>query len=249
MGIKIKQTGIKPKNLSKEIKRRGRAAAAEAGRAISEGLRQEVLARIPQGDRWLELYRRALTFLEDKQGTSWVVAGIAPTKLTYLPAETTQIAFSGTGPIADVMRPHIWTVDTLPAIAGGYRLSAVIRPASKSEMNSHREKLEKLLPEIRKKLKEAGATLENGFPHIKGRQVIDLRFLQLRLEHGLGGFPRVPHMKPAARAAKNKAHAWVSARKATIQKVLDGGGGTEAEVMDDNLKKLLENWRAKDFAR
>jgi hypothetical protein len=249
MGIKIKQKGVRPKNLKKVIQARGRAAVSEAGRAISEGIRQDVLARIPRGERWLELYRRALTFLEDADGTSWAVAGIAPTKITYLPAETTQLVLSGEGAIADVMKPYIWTVDTLPAIAGGYRLSAVIRPASKSEMNAHREKLRPLLPEIRKKLKEAGATLENGFPHIKGKQVIDLRFLQLRLEHGLGGFPRVPHMKPAARAAKNNSFKWVAAHQATIQKVLAGGTGTDATVMDDRLKKTLENWRAKDFSR
>lgn len=249
MGIKVKHSGVLPKNLKAEMQRRGQAAAAEAGRAISEGIRQEVLKKIPRGEKWLDLYRNALTFLESKDGTSWAVAGISPTKLTYLPAETTQLRLTGEGPIADVVRPHIWTVDTLPSIAGGYRLSAVIRPASKGEMDSHRKKLEKLLPDIRKKLKEAGATLDSGFPHIKGKQVIDVRFLQLRLEHGLGGFPRIPHMKPAARVAKNNSAKWVGANKATIQKVLAGGEGSTAEVMDDRLRMMLEQWRAKDFSR
>ena len=247
--MRIKVSGD-PKTLKKRMLERFQAAKKVHGRALAKGLLEEVIKRVPEGEAWLKLYRDALRYLESTDGERWAVAGVSPTKLTTVPADATQIKFlDGGGKIIDVLRPFVWTVDTLPAIAGGYKADVVIRHASPSEMDGHRKKLRPMLPELVESLEAAGANVIDGFPRVNGTVLMDLKFLQLRLEHGLGGFPRVPHMKPAARAAKNKAHAWVSARKATIQKVLDGGGGTEAEVIDDNLKKLLENWRAKDFAR
>lgn len=243
MGIKVTHSGLNPKKLKQVFHQRIKAAGSEAGRAISAGLRDEALKRIPKNEKWMRLYRDALTFLESKDGSSWAIAGVSPTKLTTVPAESTQIKITGSDDISMIVRPYIWTVDTLPAIVGGYKGGAIIRPASKSEMSKHRESMRRRLPEIRKRISEAGGQLIDGFPVVQGKQLIDMRFLQLRLEHGLGGFPRVPHFTPASRQAKNKGRDWVNKHKAEIQQILKGGDGSKAEVMDEALRKLLNRWR------
>lgn len=244
MGIKVRHSGLNPKKLKSLIHQRIQKAGSEAGRAISEGLKEEVLKRIPRGEKWLEIYRDSLTFLENKSGTSWAIAGVAPIQLTTAPAESTQIRFTGNDPVAAILKKYIWTVDTLPAISGGYKADVIVRPASKSEMEAHREKLARALPEVRKQLQEAGAQIIDEFPVVLGKKLLDLRFLQLRLEHGLGGFKRIPHFKPASRKVKNDAKKMVGGRKGKIQQILAGGEGSDAEVMSDSLNKLLKQWRA-----
>jgi hypothetical protein len=224
------------------------------GRAIAEGLKGEVLkrARLRSADgsyamstEWIKLYREAIRFLESKDGRRWAVAGVSATKLTTTPAESTQIKFmDGGGRINDVVRPYIWTVDTLPAITGGYSGDVIVRPASEAEMTAHRETIRPELPRIVEQLESAGAQVIDGFPAVNGTVLMDLKFLQLRLEHGLGGFARSPHWKPSARQAANKGREWVAAKGAEIKKALKTGEVPEPDhLMSDSLEKLLERVR------
>lgn len=230
------------KKFQKDGMRRVRAAQKVAGRAIAEGVLKEVLDRVPKGEKWLDLYREALRYLESPDGERWAVAGVSPTKLTTVPADATQIKFpDGGGSLVDIVRPFIWTVDTLPAISGGWPGNVVVRPASTLEVNKHRETVRPELPRIIEQLQNAGANVIDGFPVVNGQVLMDLKFLQLRLEHGLGGFPRVPHWKPAARQAANKAEEWVNAKKAEIEDAMEKGKVNDPEhTMEPGLEKLLE---------
>lgn len=233
------------KEFKKQTLARVRAAQRVAGRALSESFLEEVVKRVPRGEKWLDLYREALRSLESPDGQRWAVAGISPTKLTTVPASSTQIKFmEGGGKVIDVVRPYVWTVDTLPAIAGGYRGDAIVRPASESEMAAHRKTIRPELPRITEQLKNAGAQVIDDFPVVNGTVLMDLKFLQLRLEHGLGGFPRSPHWAPAARQAANKAKKWVAGASTDIRAALESGVTPEPEhTMSGSLEKLLKRFR------
>ena len=249
--------------LKNELTKRVREAGVVAGRAIAEGLKDEVLARIPRGtDKWLDLYRDAIQFLESRDGANFqaqggrkkvikdfAVAGLSRTKLTTVPAESTQIMVKGSSTAAAILAAHNpWTVDTLPAISGGTPAEAEVRPASESEMESHRSRLRPLLPAIINQLQSAGYTVTTGeFPRIAGKVFMDLRFLQLRLEHGLGGFKRTPHWTPAARQAANKAREWVQGARGEIQAALDGEGIEKGKTMSVELQGRLEKRRKKTW--
>lgn len=251
MKARVRRKGS-PKGFKKKVLARVRAAQKVTGRAIAEGLTDEVLkgAQLRDGGvetnkQWIKLYREAIRFLEGADGQRWAVAGVSPSSLTTVPAAATQIKFmSGGGRVIDVVRPYVWTVDTLPAIANGYKADAIVRPASESEVSAHRETLRPELPRIIEQLENAGAQVIAGFPTVNGAVLMDLKFLQLRLEHGLGGFPRSPHWTPATRQAANKAKEWISAKRGDIQKALETGKVPKpSHEMSKTLEKMLERVR------
>ena len=235
--------------LKKELTKRVKAAGGVAARAIAQGLQDEVVSRIPHGDKWLDLYRDAITYLETNAGDEFAVAGLSQTKLTTVPAESTQIKIIGQSAVALILAQHNpWTVDTLPAIQGGLPAESEVRPASISEMESHRARLRPILGGVLDQLDRAGAMVVPGeFPTIGGKVYMDLRFLQLRLEHGLGGFPRTPHWLPAARAAANKADSWVEAEGGQIKAALDGKPVANGDVMPNALEARLRRKRKKTW--
>ena len=69
----------------------------------------------------------------------------------------------------------------------------------------------------------------------------------MRLEHGLGGFPRVPHWLPAARRAANKAKAWVSAEAPAIERALAGDPPPDVPEMTKALETKLAKKRDKTW--
>jgi len=235
--------------LKRALTRRVKAAGTIATRAVAEGLKDAVIDRIPRGEAWLELYRDAITYLENAEGTQLSVAGLSETKLTTVPAESTQIKIIGTSIAALILAQHNpWTVDTLPAVSGGLPAESEVRPASESEMVAHRERLRPVLVDVLNKLARAGVTVLPGeFPTIGGKVFMDLRFLQLRLEHGLGGFPRTPHWLPAAREAKNKATKWVNVDRAEIADALEGKPIAAGDLMNKALEGRLKRKRKKTW--
>ena len=97
--------------------------------------------------------------------------------------------------------------------------------------------------EILKRLRAAGAPFADVFPRFQ-RELVDLPFLQLAIEHGLRGFPRVPHWTPAVRQASNQAGRWVAARSAEIESALTGDSLPPAEQkMDRALERKLAKRR------
>lgn len=243
--IKITTTGGIPKTFRRDVHKRARAAATAAGRAIAKGIQEDVQERIPKGEKWLDLYRDAIKFLENDKKDEWAIAGLSRTKLTTVPAESTQIKIGGSNPIAIEMAKHNpWTVDTLPPISGGIPAEAEVRPASPAEMDGHRRRLREVYADLVSKITKLGATVTDGVkPSINGKVFIDLVFLQMRLEHGLGGFPRVPHWLKTARAAKNQAPRWVAAAGREIREALAGGRLDEVDKLTEDLRKRLEKRR------
>ena len=246
--FKVTKTGGIPKSFQREVKRRARAAATVAGRAVAKGIQEDVQKRIPRGEKWLDIYRDAIKYLENEEGNEWAVAGLSRvTKLTMVPAESSQIMFFGKEPVSRVMEKYgPWTVDMIPSISGGHRGYAVVRVASSGEVDAHRNRLREIFPTIKSQLEGKGATLlDDPFTRLaEGTYFYDLVFLQMRLEHGLGGFPRVPHWLKTARAAKNQAPAWVADARGEIKRALAGGRPEDAEErLDPVLKKRLEKLR------
>lgn len=251
MKFKVTKKVRGPKNFKKEVQRRVRAAATVAGRAIAGGIQKTVLNKIPSGEKWLDLYREAIQYLESRTHDAWTVAGLSPTALITVPAESTQIKIMGgenASVVANILAGHNpWTVDTLPAISGGIPAEAEVRPASTSEMAAHRLRLSGVLAAVIEQLQSAGAQVSDGFPQIGGKVFIDLVFLQMRLEHGLGGFPRVPHWLPAARQAANKSKGWVAAERPAIERALAGEPLPDVPEMSKALETRLAKKRSKTW--
>jgi len=243
--IKVTTTGKLPKNLQRDVMKRVRAAGTVAGRAIAQGIQEDVRKRIPRGEKWLDLYRDAIQYLEIDSKDEWAIAGLSRTTLTTVPAESTQIKIGGSSPIAAELAKHNpWTVDMLPPVSGGIPAEAEVRPASVTEMDGHRRRLREVYADVVNKITQLGATVTDGVkPSINGKVFIDLVFLQMRLEHGLGGFPRVPHWLKTARSAKNQAPAWVANAGREIREALAGGRLDEVDKLADSLRKRLEKRR------
>jgi hypothetical protein len=207
---------------------------------------------IPRGQRWLDIYREAIQFLESRDGASWAVAGLSPIELTTAPAEFTQIKVKGgnnVSVVANILAGHNpWTVDTLPGMSGGIPAEAEVRPATAGEVQAHRERLQVALPGIIDRLHDAGAQLTDDFPRFGGLVLVDLPFLQLAIEHGLRGFPRAPHWAPAVRQAANKATGWVSAERPQIEAALRGEPVPQPEhELDRTLEKRLAKRRTESW--
>jgi hypothetical protein len=250
---RLRLTKRNAKKFAKESPARIGRARAEVGRALSKRIAEEVKKLIPNRPGWFEIYRNAIEYVENSDATEWAVAGLSRTKLTKVPAESTQVKFGGTTPIAKVMRRHNpWTVDTIPGIAGGYSMEAEVRPASKTEIESHRARLRAVLPDVKRELTDAGAVvLEGEFPTIAGEVFVDLVFLAKRLELGLGGFRRIPHWLKVARAAQNKAGladgGWVDDEaKSRVRAALRGHPVRDTAKKTDSatIKKLEQRRRS-----
>lgn len=208
----------------------------DAERIVARGVSQEVAAhvrqKIPSGG-WYNIYRNAITYFSVDDGRLWAVSGLWPTEFSTFPAETTLVIFeveeglpddSPIRKIGNVMKGREpWPIDQIPAISGGYRLTATGRPASEKDVETRREALLKERAQIIDDLVEAGAqVLPNMFPVISGTVYADVAYMAQALEHGLAGLKRVPHWASAFLAAKNKMGAWIAGKSGQIQAALDG---------------------------
>ncbi len=248
MKFKVTKKITGPKSFKREVQRRMRAAARVCGRAVAAGLQEEVVKRIPRGQRWLDIYREAIQFLETPDGSSWAVAGLSPIELTTVPAETTQVKVKSgktASVVANILAGHNpWTIDQLPGMSGGIPAEAEVRPATADEVQAHRRRLVSARDGILDRLNAAGAQITDDFPRFGGLVLVDLPFLQLAIEHGLRGFPRAPHWLPAVRQAANKAEGWVAREQDQIKAALEGAPVPRAEQeMTRALRKRLEKRR------
>lgn len=197
---------VRVKDLSKIVPAFQKAigeAQRQAVIAASHKLLGEVRRRIPDEGGWYDIYKDALKVVE-VDGVIKVV-GDAEIAITTMPADKTVLFVEGNSAAAIVLQvQNPWPVDMLPAIKGGLKASVRAVPSSISETNTLRERLFPQMSVIKKALVDAGATvIDNGIPKINGKTYVDMNFLSLRLEHGLGPFSRLPHWRPAANKAKD----------------------------------------------
>lgn len=169
------------------------------GRHMASRLTKEVRDAIPSGGGWLDLYRDSIQLVEMSDG-EFGVRGIAEVPFSKLEAEQTLLWFLSGDEAAQILSQYNpWTIDAVPAVKGSIFADVIVRPASSSEVNHHRQRLSGSLSSILTLLDRVGVAVEpNEFPSINGKVYADMDFMSRRLEAGLGGFPRVPHWGPAA---------------------------------------------------
>lgn len=194
------------KDLEKQLKtlpERMEKAQADVGAAVARHIQETVKERIPDEGGWYDIYRDAIQFYELAPG-SWGVSGIAELPFEKIEAATTLLWFQQGGSGVKILANYNpWTIDVIPAFTNGIMADAIVKPASESEVNHHRLRLNSQENAIKSLLSREGITLqENELPKINGKIYADMDFMARRLELGLGGFPRVPHWGPAGEEAK-----------------------------------------------
>jgi len=211
----------KPSRYRRDIKKRLVKVRKAIGDKISASLVEEVRSKIPDQGGWFDIYRDAIRFDEDDG--RWVVLGETSIELTQVPAETSLIVFSGNSPTIAALIPfNPFPVDTIPPVNGGITGTATVLASSKAEVMVHRERHADMMSDVEDSLRSQGHSINwSERPIINGEVLADLRFLSKRLEHGLGGFPRVPHWNPAKASARRKAGSWVQNDPKVINKIRD----------------------------
>ena len=204
------RASIDLKKYQDSIKKRVRQVKSVIGDKVASSLVEEVRKRIPNQGGWFDIYKDALTFEEDTN--TWTVKAETDIELTQVPAQQSLINFSGPSAAAGVLSSfNPFPVDTIPPINGGFNADITVLAASYEEVMSHRERHSDLQAEISAALSRQGLSVNwTERPVINGKVVADLKFLSQRLEHGLGGFPRIPHWSAAVAEAARSAHKWVS---------------------------------------
>lgn len=174
------------------------AAAKEAGRnslrELAEKTAQRVRDMIPNDGGWYDIYRDSIQLDEISPDEYDVVAKIIELNYGDLEADTTLLWLTGGDDVALLMATeNPWTVDTLPSVKDGITTELIVRPASESETDFHRRRHRSNATELKTALSRLRRPIQpNELAVINGRTLADVPFLALRMEYGLGGFPRLP---------------------------------------------------------
>jgi hypothetical protein len=223
----FKATFTKP-NLSsmrRNVQKAVDAASVVIGTKLAEALLVEVLKRIPKTDVWTKLYRNSLR-VEVQPPDVFLLVADTDADLQTFPADKTAVFVEGDNVVASILkRYNPWPIDMLPAIKGGATIDLRTVPSGLAETNKLRENLLPEMEAVKEALSKEGFTVENGgIPVFNGRTYFDLKFMAMRLEHGLGPFKPTPH--------------WGPAKKATVDQVDRIVGRVSPEIiqaMKDNL--------------
>ncbi len=241
MKFRVEQTTPPPKNIARDVERRMKAARDELARQAASNVADAVVKKIPSGG-WYTIYREAIQYFESADGTRWGVAGLYPAALSRFDASESQVIFSGSSQVAQIMASrNPWTIDMIPAYTGGYRAQAIVKHASVSEIDSHRKRLEGVIDEVKTELLTAGGAIElRGLPVIAGKVFADIAFLAMRLEHGLGGLPRRPVWLKTWNELRSKLPGWEREALPRIEYVLRGSPTrTPLPAMPEELLRIL----------
>lgn len=179
--------------------------------------------QLPAGG-WFTIYREAIKYFESSDGTRWAAAGLWPITFMTLPGDTTLIEFSGDSTVAKIMGTrNPWPMDTIPGYVGGYRADVKAKQASTAEMNQERDRIDGLLNEVKEELVEAGGAIDdNAFPVIAGKVYANIAWFAMRLEHGLGGLPRIPVWARTFTQAQPNMPKWAEQARPQIEQILKG---------------------------
>jgi hypothetical protein len=204
------KASIDLKKYQDSVKERIQQVKSVVGEKIASNLADEVKKRIPNQGGWYDIYKEAIFFDEEKE--TWTVKAESDVELTQVPAQQSLVNFSGASAAAAVLSSfNPFPIDTIPAIAGGINADQMVLAASYGEVMSHRERHASIQGEITTALSGRGMSVNwSERPVINGKVVADLKFLSQRLEHGLGGFPRIPHWSAAVGEAERSSQKWVS---------------------------------------
>lgn len=190
------------KELQAEINRLRTAIpeAAEAGggaalKELMERLRDRVIQMIPNKGGWYDLYKKSIKVVDKGSDQYELTTTVAEISFGDIDAENSVITISGDDEASILIGQNgPWTVDTLPALADGINGTLQATP-DVSEVNTIRTRQLANRSSIVNKLKNLGVTVlpfDGTLPKVNGRVYADVPFLAMRLEYGLGGFPRTP---------------------------------------------------------
>jgi len=243
--IKLTKKGRAATRFKQEVEDRVEAANAEIGRQFARNTARVARAQLPTGG-WFSIYREAIDFFESPDGKQWAAAGLWPQSFSTFPGDSTIVEFAGTSPVARVMAArNPWPMDSIPAVTGGYRATAKTKHGSPSELDHHRDRISGVLATVKLELAEAGVVLAPGtFPVIAGAVYADIAWFALRLEHGLGGLPRIPVWARTFAQLKREATQWAAAARPTVEPILNGASTrSPIPAMPDALLRALRAHR------
>jgi|3_EtaG_2_1085321.scaffolds.fasta_scaffold40148_1 hypothetical protein len=185
------------KRFKKSIPKAGELASRAVADKVAERIKERVKRMIPNEGGWYDIYRDSVKVIRHGPNSLVVEATVSEIKFGRIPAASSLIWVSSSGDrAASVLSHHNpWTLDTIPAIQGGFTGDLTVRPASESECDVYRRKRRLEMNTVLQQLVSVNAAIARGageLPRINGRIIADVPFLVQRLEHGLGGFPRVP---------------------------------------------------------
>lgn len=172
------------------------AAAKAAGEASMKVLAEKLAARvrelIPKKGGWYDIYRNGVKLIEIGPGSFELTTNLTQLGFDKIEADSTLLWFSGGDDVGRLLgADNPWTVDTIPAVAGGFSADIIIRPGSESEVDFHRRKQRANMGAVAALMQRLGRqVMPSGLPTVNGRVMADVPFLARRLEFGLGGFPR-----------------------------------------------------------
>lgn len=175
------------------------AAAVEASRAELEEIGNRLLERvrslIPDEGGWYDIYKDSIKLIKVTPDHYELTTTISEVVFSKLQASTTLIWVTGDAAAAQLLAQYNpWTIDTLPSLKNGLTCDLLVRPASESETEHFRTLRLADRKEVDGRLESSGMEVypvDAELPEVNGKVLADVAFLAQRLEHGLGGFPRV----------------------------------------------------------
>lgn len=173
-------------------------AAAEAGEAaakeMAERLRDRIIKLIPDRGGWYDLYKDSIKVVEHAPDKYSVITTVKQISYGNIQAESSLLLISGKDEVSILLSSeNPWTLDTLPAIDGGMECDLSVKPAGESEIETWRSHHLANRSKLTRRLEDMGINVlpfDSTLPKVNGKIIADVPFLALRLEYGLGGFPR-----------------------------------------------------------
>jgi hypothetical protein len=203
------QTAVDNLQIVDEWGARGRALIKMAPYLAMEATRQNLAGLIPKSAAWRS-YRRAIRTAMVGSGAYAVYVRPARARTIDGKKEVLYIRprRSRLQPVSEAVeilaKYNPWTLSMLPYSPKRNEAVTVTRRVSARELKSIEKQRQQDQPAWRKEFLDAGVTLPARAAPVQKldtKVVSDVAFAGMRLEFGYGGVKRVPHWKPAVRAA------------------------------------------------
>lgn len=171
----------------------------EITRVVDEAIKKRVL-RDESG--WIDWYLNAMKWQSRSSDKTWGLSVDERIELDEIPEGRSLLYFKGAGFIVaffNALNP--WPLPRIPRLQDPYNSGFIVRPVSADEYKFHDRRIEAKRDEINAFLAERNISRGPRFL-FRDELEVDVEFLVKRIEHGLGGFARQPHLRAIQRAAE-----------------------------------------------